>query len=181
MLFKSERRRANDAEQGRDAAIHISNGLSAEIHKYRNKQGDTVLSVKSVVIPKSQVKSLLGQNKLGWLKKFDGLTSSNLVSGESFTIQAETASIPKDTVYLPCKDSIAASRYDYHDEWNDIHAVVIGKPIFEIKDKYYAVLEMKRPKHWFIKFQWRKREPILEITNSNKRIKIDSVVSIIVK
>ncbi len=179
MLFKSQKIRAEEAEQGRDAAIHISTGLSEEVHKYKNKQGDTVTQVKSEVIPKSQLASLLKDRDLYWLNKF--AKPKEIQSAESFTTKLEEIKVPERIVYLPCKDSIRASRYDFHDEWNDIHALVVGKPTIEIRDHYYAAIELKRPKHWFLKLQFSKREPILEITNSNKLIRIDSVVSIVVK
>lgn len=183
MLLKSETQRANEAEQGRDAAIHISNQLSTENHQYRNKQGDTVTVSKAEVIPKSQMEALLKQKDLSWLKKLEGIkqNGSNLQSAETFSTEFKEERVPERIVYLPCKDSVKAFSYDFHDKWNDIHALVLDTPKIEIKDRYYVAIELKRPKHWFLKLQWGKREPILEITNSNNLINIDSLTVIVIK
>ena len=180
---RSEKERADQAEQGRDAAIQISNGLSSLSHKYKNKQGDTVTVTKVIGIPKSQVDDLLKEKELQWLKKFEGLKKdgSNLQSAETFTTKFESNEVPERIKYLPCKDSLQATAFDLHDKWNDIHALVVGTPIIEIRDKYYGVIELKRPKGWFFKFQWSKWETFSEITNSNKLIKIDSVAVFVVK
>lgn len=179
-----QRHRAEEAEAGRDAAIKISNGLSSEVRRYKNKQGDSVLVTKVIGIPKSQVDALLNERDLQWLKKFDGLkkNGSNLRSAETFDVSFKDDVIKHDTVKLPCKnDSIKAKKFQYKDSWNDIEALVIGEPKLQIKDHYYAVVYLKRPKGWFFKFQWSKREATAEITNSNKLIRIDSLSEIYIK
>ena len=180
---QSEKNRADQAEQGRDAAIQISNGLSTLSHKYKNKQGDTVIVTQVTGIPKSQVDVLLKEKELVWLKKFEGLKTlgNNLQSGETFTTGFIAKEVPERIVYRPCKDSVKAFAFDLHNEWNDIHAIVLDTPKIEIRDKYYGVIELKRPKGWFWKFQWWRFEPVSEITNSNKLIKIDSVAVFVVK
>jgi len=184
LWFRGEKaiHRAQDAEQGRDAAIKISNGLTSISHKYKNKQGDIVTITPVIGIPQSQVDALLKANDLQWLKKFEGLKKdgSNLQSATSFKTEFEGVMVPETIKYLPCKDSVKAFAFDLHDGWNDIHALVVDTPKFEIRDKYYAIIEMKRPKGWFWKFQWSKWEPISELTNSNKLIKIDSVSVLVV-
>ena len=180
--------RAEEAEIGRDVAIKISNGLTALSHKYKNKQGDTVTVTPVIGVPQSQVEALLKAKDLQWLKKFEGLKKdgSNLQSATSFETEFEGVMVPEKIKYLPCKDSVKAFAFDLHDGWNDIYALVVDTPKFEIRDKYYAIIEMKRTKRWFWRglihgFTWgHEWEPISELTNSNKLIKIDSVSVLVV-
>lgn len=182
---RSEHRRADDAEEGLKTAIHISNGLSAENHKYRNKQGDTVLVTTVETIPKSQVEQLLKERDLVWLKKMEGLKKdgTNLESATTFVSEFDGKTLDKFTqiIKIPCADSLRGTEFSIHDQWNDIHATVIGKPTIEIRDRYYASIELQRPKWWFWKLLWSKRVAIGEITNSNKLIRIDSAAVFTVK
>lgn len=180
---RAEKERADQAEQGRDAAIQISNGLTSLSHKYKNKQGDTVVVTKVIGIPQSQVNDLLKEKELQWLKKFEGLKKddSNLQSASSFSSEFDFNVVPEKVVKIPCKDSLKAFSFDVHDKYNDIHAIVIDTPRIEIRDHYYSIIELKRPKGWLLKFQWSKREVIGEITNANKLINIDSVAVFVIK
>jgi len=184
LWFRGEKaiHRAEEAEIGRDVAIEMSNKSTSHSEKYKNKQGDTVTVTQVIGVPQSQVDALLKANNLQWLKKFEGLKKdgSNLQSATSFETDFKGVMVPETVKYLPCKDSVKAFAFDLHDGWNDIHALVVDTPKFEIRDKYYAIIEMKRPKHWFWKFQWSKWEPISELTNSNKLIKIDSISVLVV-
>ncbi|HTH58256.1 MAG TPA: hypothetical protein VL728_19555 [Cyclobacteriaceae bacterium] len=182
-----ERRRAEDAEAGRDAAIRISNGLSSEVHRYRNKQGDTVSVAQVVTVPKSQIDELLKERDLQWIKKLEGIKKdgSNLQSAIKFDATFDASKIKADPVSVPCPNvSLNLKRYRYKDEWNHISALNIDT--LDIRDSYAAALELKRPNGWFWKgfkrFNWGKQwEPVCEITNSNKLIKIDSIAVITVK
>lgn len=180
---ESEKYRADEAEKGRDAAILISNGWEQMSTVYKNKFGDQVIRTQAVEVDKVNIEALSKSKELQWLKKFDGLKSNsgNLQSAESFTTEFQTKDISEKIKYLPCKDSVKAFSFDFHDQWNDIHAVVLDTPKIEIRDEYYGVIELHRPKGWFWKLKWRKFEPISEITNSNKLIKIDSIAVFVVK
>jgi hypothetical protein len=187
MLWQSQIHKTHDAEEGRDAAIHVSNGLSQDVHKYRNKLGDTIQVLKSIMVPKSQVEDILRQKDLAWIKKFEGIrkNGSNLSSAESFTVQLESNEIPQTPVTIPCpKDSLKLKLYRIKDAWNDISVFMADSSRLDIKDHYYAIHDFQRKKGWFFKGLWsksKKFEQVLQITNSNKKIKMDSVVSIVVK
>lgn len=176
-----ETRRANDAEDGRNAAIKISNGLSNDNKKYRNKQGDTVIITRVIGIPKSQVDALLKDKDLQWIKKLEGVkkNGSNLESALTLSSDFDLSEVPEKIKYLPCKnDSLKIHEFNFHNQWNDIQALMADSSKIEIRDRLYAAIELKRPKNWFWKFQWSKREAFGEITNSNKFIKIDSAAVI---
>jgi hypothetical protein len=176
-------KRADEAEIGRDAAVTLSAGWEHRTTEYVNKYGDAVKSIKALEVDKKNIIALHNHRELQWLNKFDGLKKdkSNLKSAMTFTSTFDTSSVKETIKYLPCQDSIKTFVYDYQDEWNNIHAIVIDTPTLDIRDRYYAVIESRRPKNWFIKFQWRKRETYAEITNSNKRIPLDSLSVIVVK
>lgn len=182
---QSEKNRADQAERGRDAAIIMSNGWKKMSTVYKNKLGDEVIKTLALEVNNINLAALRKSDKLAWLNsdKFNGLKKnlSNLQSAESFTTEFEAKDVPEKIKYLPCKDSVKAFSFDLKDEWNDIHAVCLDTPKIEIRDKYYGVIELHRPKGWFWKFQWRKWEPVSEITNSNKLIKIDSVAVFVVR
>jgi len=183
---KHEANRADQAEQGRDAAIQLSNEQTST--KYKNKQGDSVVVTKVISIPQSQVDELLKQNSLKWLSKLEGIkkNGSNLSSGWTMSADFDLSEVPERAVKIPCKDSIKARLFELHDKYNYIHAIVLDTPTVEIHDKYYGSIELKRIKHWFwkglIHLGWGNTwEPVSEITNSNKLIKIDSVQVFVIK
>lgn len=173
---RSERERADEAEKGRSAAIALSNSWQQMTTRYKNSYGDEVLKVQALEVDKTNIEALSKSKELEWLKKFEGLkkNAGNLRDAATFQSNLNTSEIVTRTVYVPCKDSLKASDYEFVDQWNTIKAKVIGTPTIEIKDRYYVVFELQRPKGWFWKFQWSKKNVVGEITNSNKLIKIDS-------
>ena len=181
----AEHTRAVEAEKGRDAAIALSNGWQSTSVTYANKLGDQVTRTTALELDKVNVTKLANSRELYWLQKFEGLkkNNGNLQSAETFEISLETEKVHSEEIKIPCppKDTIMAFKYAYKDAWNDIRATVLDTPKLEIRDRYYAVIELKRPKGWLWKFQWSKRDAVSEITNSNKLIKIDSVAVITVK
>ena len=183
LRLQSETHRANEAERGRDAAITLSNSWQQMTQVYKNKYGDLIHKTQVQEVDITNLKALSKSKELEWLGKFDGLKKDNKNLQSAFTFESTFfgSEVPEKIVKVPCKDTIRAFRYDLKDQWNDIHALVLDTPKFEIKDRYYGVIELKRPKGWFWKLQWRKFDPVSEITNSNKLIKLDSIAVIQIK
>lgn len=179
---KSETHRANEAERGRTAFVTLSNSLNKLSTIYKNALGDQVTRTQTIQVDRNNIEAISKSKELQWLNKFDGLkkNKSNLQSASTFSSDFDFDQVPEKIRWLPCKDSLKGFAFDLHDQWNDIHAIVLDTPRIKIKDHYYGVIELKRPKHWFWKFLWSKRNPVSEITNSNKLIKIDSVTVIVV-
>lgn len=165
-----------EAQQGRDAAIADYHNATKS---YINAEGDKVMISKAFELSKAEWKKAMESNDLKWAKKFRD--SKNAQSAQSFEVSFEPESIKHDTVYVPCKDSIKAFHYRYKDEWNDIYAMVLDTPKFNQRDKYYMLITPSRPKRWFIRFLWSRREFSGQVTNSNRLIKVDSVQTIVVK
>lgn len=179
---QSEKHRADEAEKGRTAAIALSNKFEGQSTTYRNKLGDQIIRTQTLEVDKSNIEALSKSKELQWLRKFDGLkgNASNLSSASTFSSDFDFDQVPEKIKWLPCKDSVKGFVFELHDKWNYIHVMALDTPKIEIHDKYYGVIELKRPKGWFWKFQWSKREAVSEITNSNKLIKIDSVAILVV-
>jgi hypothetical protein len=174
--YQSERNGRIQAEKGRDAAI---NDFRTTSRKYVNAMGDIVTISEAMVLDKANFKKALEGNDLKWIKKFNDYKRTQ--SAQSFTTVLTTDRIIRDTLFIPCKDSIKAFRYHYKDFYNDIEATVIDTPKISIRDKYYVIVTRNRPRNWFIKFQWSRFEFHGQVTNLNRLIKTDSVQTILVK
>ena len=169
------RTKLHDTEKGRDAAISDYQSVTT---KYINAQGDIVKQSKAFELSRNEFKKAIENKDLEWAKKFNNY--KNIQAAQSFTTTVTVEKIKRDTVYLLC-DSIQAIDYHYKDAYNEIKARVIGKPVFNIRDRYYVVVTKNRPKNWFIKFQWSRWEFNGQVTNLNKLIQVDSVQTIFVK
>jgi hypothetical protein len=172
----TQKNRAVQAEIGRDAAIKDFRNIST---KYVNAQGDVVTMSRAISLDRANFKKALESNDLAWIKKFKNY--KNTQSASSFdSFFAPEDKIVRDTVYIPCKDSIRAFKYLYKDSYNHIEATVLDSPKIEIRDRYYLLVTRNRPKNWFIKFQWSRWEFTGQVTNLNRLIKVDSVNTILV-
>jgi hypothetical protein len=172
-----QHKRIKETEAGRDAAIAQYQNV---VKAYTNAQGEIVTLSKATELSQREYKKALESKELQWLKKFRDYKRA--VSASSFTtLFAPEDLIQRDTVYIACKDSVQAWKYEYVDEWNTIKATVLDTPVFDQRDKYYFVVTPSRPKRWFIKFQWSKWDFNGQIVNSNKLIKADSIQTILVK
>lgn len=169
------RTKLRDTEQGRDAAISDYKSVTT---KYINANGDIVKQSKAFELTKREFIKAAENKDLEWAKKFNNY--KNIQTAQSFTTTVTVEKIKRDTIYLLC-DSIQAIDYHYKDDYNEIKARVIGKPVFNIRDRYYVVVTKNRPKNWFIKFQWSRWEFKGQVTNLNKLIQVDSVQTIFVK
>ena len=174
--IKHLRAKLHNTEQGRDAAISDYRNVTT---KYVNAQGDIVSQSKAFELSRNEFKKALESNDLKWIKKFNDYKRAQ--SAQSFTTVLTTDRIIRDTLFIPCKDSIKAFRYHYKDFYNDIEATVIDTPKISIRDKYYVIVTRNRPRNWFIKFQWSRFEFHGQVTNLNRLIKTDSVQTILVK
>lgn len=181
LMLKSETHRANEAEHGRDAAVKLSKSWQQMTVVYKNKVGDLIHRTQVIELDAKNAKAVADSRELEWLKKFEGMNASKLQSANTFETSFISEEVPKKEIKIPCKDTLKAFSFDFKDQWNDIHAVVIDTPKLVIRDRYYGVIYLKRPKGWFWKFQWGKWTPVSEITNSNHLIKIDSIAVIQVK
>jgi hypothetical protein len=171
------RTKLHNTEQGRDAAIRDYKNVTT---KYVNSQGDIVNQSKAFELSRNEFKKALESNDLKWIKKFSDYKRTQ--SASSFTtIFAPEDKVIRDTVYIPCQDSIKAFKYHYKDFYNDIEAMVLDTPKISIRDKYYVIVTRNRPKNWFIKLQWSRWEFQGQVTNLNRLIKTDSVTTILVK
>lgn len=198
LLWRKAETKAKENANGRDVAVAMmGESVSREIF-YRNKLGDTVARAKAYELNISNLRALAKSNDLQWLKKFEGLRKDlkNLKSAQSFDLSFDAGEIKSTPISL---DSLfgkgeltldttktyphllgEARHFQIKDAWNDIDAIVLGEPKLEIRDRLYAVIYSKRPKAWFWKLQWSKREFWAECSNSNKLIKIDSISTIVV-
>jgi hypothetical protein len=173
----SERTGRKEAENRADAAQNDFKTIST---KYINAQGDVVTMSRAISLDRANFKKALEGNDLAWIKKFKN--HKNTQSASTFdSFFAPEDKIVRDTIYVPCKDSIVAWKYKYIDPYNHIEATVLDTPKVEIRDRYYVIVTRARPKHWFIKFQWSKWEFTGQVTNLNRLIKVDSVNTILVK
>lgn len=170
------RTKLHNTEQGRDAAISDYRNVTT---KYVNSQGDIVSQSKSFELSRNEFKKALKSNDLKWIKKFNDYKRTQ--SASSFTTLFAPDKVIRDTVYIPCQDSIKAFKYHYKDVYNDIEATVIDTPKISILDKYYVIVTRNRPKNWFIKLQWSRFEFHGQVTNLNRLIKTDSVTTILVR
>lgn len=175
-LAKHYHAKLKEAERGRDAAISDYKNVTV---KYVNAQGDIVSQTKAFELSKNEYKKALENKDLQWGKKFKDF--KNTQAAQSFTTTIEVEKIKRDTIRIACKDSIKAINFHYKDQFNNIQATVIGKPIFEIHDSYYAVITKNRPKNWFIKLQWSRWEFKGQITNRNKLVKVDSLQTFVIR
>ncbi len=171
-LLLAERGNRINAETARDAANKDYMELNV---KYRGVQGDLITKTRTIQLNERNFHKALEANELKWVKKFNAKKKE--VEGViSFVSEFETDSIRYDTVRLPCEDTFEVFLYNYQDEYNTITAMVTEVPILEIRDRLYLVETNDRPKGWFWKLQWGRRERHLSVTNSNKLVTIDSVV-----
>ena len=173
----AQKNRAVQAEIGRDAAIKDFRNIST---KYINAQGDVVTMSRAISLDRANFKKALESNDLVWIKKFRNHERAQSASSfDSFF--APEDKILRDTVYIPCKDSIRSFRWYYRDDYNHIDATVLDTPKLEIRDRYYVVVTRARPKRWFLKLQWSRWEFNVQVTNLNRLIKVDSINTILVK
>ena len=169
--------RAVEAEIGRDAAIKDFKNIST---KYINAEGDVVTMSRAISLDRANFKKALEGNDLAWIKKFKGY--KNTQSASTFdSFFAPEDKIVRDTIYVPCQDSIRAWKYKYIDSYNHIEATVLDTPKIIIRDRYYVVVTRSRPKRWFLKLQWSRWEFTGQVTNLNRLIKVDSINTILVK
>lgn len=196
LLWRKAETKANDNANGRDVAVAMMGESVSRETFYKNKLGDTVIRAKAYEVNISNLQALAKANDLQWLKKFDWLKRDlkNLKSAQSFDLSfasEEIKSTPLSLDSLFGKGELTldttktyplggARHFQIKDAWNDIDAIVIGEPKLEIRDRLYAVIYSKRPKAWFWKLKWSKREYWAEASNSNKLIKIDSISTIVV-
>jgi hypothetical protein len=175
--YRSERTGRIKAEERADAA---QNDFKTVSQKYVNAQGDVVTMSRAISLDRANFKKALESNDLAWIKKFRN--HKNTQSASTFdSFFAPEDKIVRDTIYVPCKDSIRAFKYIYKDSYNHIEATVLDTPKVEIRDRYYVVVTRSRPKRWFLKLQWSRWEFTGQVTNLNRLIKVDSVNTILVK
>lgn len=175
--YRSERTGRKEAETRADAA---QNDFKTVSTKYINAHGDVVTMSRAISLDRANFKKALESNDLAWIKKFKN--HKNTQSASTFdSFFAPEDKIVRDTVYIPCKDSIRAFKYLYKDSYNHIEATVLDTPKVEIRDRYYVIVTRARPKNWFINFQWSRFEFTGQVTNLNRLIKVDSVNTILVK
>jgi hypothetical protein len=173
----SQRVQKIEAEKRADAAQNDFKTVSA---KYVNAQGDVVTMSRAISLDRANFKKALESNDLAWMKKFRNHERAQSASTfDSFF--APEDKIVRDTIYVPCQDSIRAFKYLYKDSYNHIEATVLDTPKVEIRDRYYVVVTRARPKRWFLKLQWSRWEFTGQVTNLNRLIKVDSVNTILVK
>jgi hypothetical protein len=173
----SQRVQKIEAEKRADAAQNDFKTVSA---KYVNAQGDVVTMSRAISLDRANFKKALEGNDLAWIKKFRNHERTQSASTfDSFF--APEDKIVRDTIYVPCQDSIRAWKYKYIDSYNHIEATVLDTPKVEIRDRYYVVVTRARPKLWFLKLQWSRWEFTGQVTNLNRLIKVDSVNTILVK
>jgi hypothetical protein len=135
---------------------------------------------RAISLDRANFKKALESNDLAWMKKFRNHERAQSASTfDSFF--APEDKIVRDTIYVPCQDSIRAFKYLYKDSYNHIEATVLDTPKVEIRDRYYVVVTRARPKRWFLKLQWSRWEFTGQVTNLNRLIKVDSVNTILVK
>jgi hypothetical protein len=173
----SQRVQKIEAEKRADAAQSNFKTIST---KYVNAQGDVVTMSRAISLDRANFKKTLESNDLAWIKKFRNHERAQSASSfDSFF--APEDKIVRDTIYVPCQDSIRAFKYLYKDSYNHIEATVLDTPKVEIRDRYYVVVTRARPKRWFLKLQWSRWEFTGQVTNLNRLIKVDSINTIIVK
>jgi hypothetical protein len=173
----SQRVQKIEAEKRADAAQNDFKTVSA---KYVNAQGDVITMSRAISLDRANFKKALEGNDLAWIKKFKGY--KNTQSASTFdSFFAPEDKIVRDTIYVPCKDSIRAFKYLYKDSYNHIEATVLDTPKVEIRDRYYVIVTRARPKNWFLKLQWSRFEFTGQVTNLNRLIKVDSINTILVK
>lgn len=180
----SQRVRANEAEQGRDAAISITNSISTDLKFYKNKKGDTVVKTVAVGVPESQVKALLKQKDLYWIKKLEAVKpdGSNLLSASTFTSDFSLDGVAAKEVTI-C-DGVKLKWYKYRDAYNEINVLMSDTSKLEIKNRYWLASSIERKKGWFWRLQWSKEKKfrtVSEAVDANLKAKIDSLQTIIVK
>jgi hypothetical protein len=180
--WKKEKQLRIESESGRSAAVEMLGTTTQQVSFYKNKLGDTIAMAKAYDLNVANLKELAKTNNLQWLKKFEGLKKnlSNAKTAQSLDITFDATNVANDTIYVNCKDSLKVNHFNIKDQWTNIDAMVVGTPVIDVKDRLYAVIYSKRPKKWFIKLKWFKREFWAEATNSNPLIRIDSISTIIV-
>jgi hypothetical protein len=175
--YRSERTGRKEAKTRANAAQNDFKTIST---KYINAQGDVVTMSRAISLDRANFKKALEGNDLAWIKKFkDYKRAQSASTFDSFF--APEDKIVRDTVFIPCKDSIRAFKYLYKDFYNHIEATVLDTPKVEIRDRYYVIVTRARPKNWFIKLQWSRWDFTGQVTNLNRLIKVDSVNTILVK
>jgi hypothetical protein len=173
----SQRVQKIEAEKRADAAQNDFKTIST---KYVNAEGDLVTMSRAISLNRANFKKALESNDLAWIKKFKGY--KNTQSASTFdSFFAPEDKIVRDTIYVPCQDSIQAFKYLYKDLYNHIEATVLDTPKVEIRDRYYVIVTRSRPKRWFLKLQWSRWEFTGQVTNLNRLIKVDSINTILVK
>jgi|688.fasta_scaffold172205_5 hypothetical protein len=181
-MYQTEKTARQQAEKGLKASINIANMLTSENDYYRNKKGDTVVRVKSIVAPSA--KSVFNQPNMDGFRALEAIKNdgSNIVNASTFT--SEFILLDEDGKEIILKDSTKLKWFKYADSYNDINVLMADSSKLSIKNRYWQATTIVRKKRWFIKFQWSKKKKfdvVSEIVDSNVRAKIDSLQTVTIK
>jgi hypothetical protein len=163
------------AEADKATAIQFATGEKNKTEVYINKFNNSVARTKAAEVSLSNVNALRKTDRLEHLKEVEGLKKNlkNLESTATVTAEIKGDKIPFQTVYLPCKDSIKAFHYLLTDKWNNIDAMVLDTPKFDIKVPIQSTVYWKR-KTKVLWFRVGKKEWIIESTSPNTLVQITS-------
>lgn len=162
------------AENDRASAIEFANNAEQKTEMYSNAYNNQIARTKVVEMSLENVKALRNNERLKFLNQFEGLKKDlkNLEEFIKTEININEDSIPSKIVYVTCKDSIKIFQYSLVDEFNNIHALVIDTPQFDIRVPIYSTVYWRRKR----KFMWWRLGPkqwFIESFSPNKLVEID--------
>lgn len=178
LLMQHWQMKADENATEREQVIKLLKGEREKTNHYINKYHEEVAHTKANYITKANVKRLIDTKEFEHLKHLEGkdFKIKNLESSLSYYVSLNADSILMAPFTAECdSNKLRGWKWQLHDEWNDIEAIVLDTPKFDVRIPLRGAIYLGRRTKKFLFFRYGPRSIETQVFSPNKLVKIDSV------
>lgn len=175
------KKEAHRTQTDLNASLSLMNESAGIIKTYKNKLGEAIAKGSVYEMTISTLNATVRNNKqLEFVKHIPDVKKKNLEVAQSFDASFLDESVRLIPVEIPCPDGDStarrvlkhAYRWEIKDEYNDIAAIVLDTPRFNVRVPIRSVILWERKR--FLGFKIGKKQWFQEAFSPNRLIRIDS-------